>query len=67
MHVVNIVDHIHHLFNESKKSKFAYKRDRMEYIKRIKSNNFLLENNNQLLKSYIFNVKCTSFKFFLIF
>jgi hypothetical protein len=31
MYVVYIVDHIHHLLNEPKKSKFAYNSDRREY------------------------------------
>jgi len=33
MYVVYIVDHIHHLLNEPKKSKFAYNSDRREYFK----------------------------------
>ena len=31
-------------------------------IKRTKIDVFIKKNNNQLLKSYIFNVKCTSCK-----
>jgi len=32
MYVVYDIDHIHYLFNQSKKSKFAYKWERREYI-----------------------------------
>jgi len=31
IYAVYIVDHVHHLLNESKKSKFAYNSDRREY------------------------------------
>jgi uncharacterized protein YraI len=31
MYVVYNIDHIHHLLNEPKKSKFAYNSDRREY------------------------------------
>jgi len=32
MYMVYIIDHIHRLFNESKKSLFTFNNDRMEYI-----------------------------------
>jgi len=36
MYVVYIVDHIHHLLNEPKKSKFAYNNDRGELVLIVK-------------------------------
>jgi len=44
MYVVYIVDHIHHLLNEPKKSKFAYNSDQREYIFYFWYLQFLIKN-----------------------
>ena len=55
MYVVYIVDHIHHLLNEPKKSKFAYNSDRREYFNFYMIHIFIDANLKILIKRIKYN------------
>jgi hypothetical protein len=54
MYVVNIVDHIHHLLNELKKSKFAYNNDQKEYVRIVQMH---VELDNEFKEVVVTSIK----------
>jgi hypothetical protein len=62
----------HYFFDGVKLVIFSYiiyekQEGNIAHVKETKYSNFLLKNNNYLIKSYIFKIKCTSFNTNLLF